>query len=71
MVRAKFVCESKIIRADGETVKLSAVTHDSVENERYFKWTPFGQIEIGILNEDAAAQFEPGKEYFIDFTPAN
>lgn len=70
MVRAKFKCESKAQIVGGTNIKLVPVTTGSPENEQYFKWTPFGSIEIGTLNEAAASQFIPGKEYYVDFTPA-
>lgn len=75
MVRSKFKCESKTITADGATVKLSPVIGGSKENENFFKYTPYGNIEIGVLNDSAkgfsvAAEFEPGKEYFVDFSKA-
>lgn len=55
----------------GTEVELSAVYNGSEENKKYFKWTPNGKIVLGILNEEAASMFEPGKEYYVDFTPAN
>jgi hypothetical protein len=54
----------------GVEVELSAVYDGSDENKHYFKWTPNGKITLGILNPDAAAIFEPGKEYYVDFTAA-
>lgn len=66
MVRAKFRCNS----VEDQTVNLSPVIGGSEENDQFFKYTPFGEIKIGTINEAALAQFEPGKEYFVDFTPA-
>lgn len=78
-VRAKFVCQSKTTSNYGKdaqgnpillsSVKFGAVTKDSPENEEFFKWTPSGTIELGVLNPAAADALECGKEYFIDFTP--
>lgn len=39
------------------------------ENARFFHATPSGSINIGCVNPEASAQFEIGKEYYIDFTP--
>ncbi|GAB3099717.1 hypothetical protein G8770_03575 [Aestuariicella hydrocarbonica] len=69
-VRAKFKVQSVTKDANGHSVKLEPVTCGSVENERFFKWTPCGSIQIGTLNEEAANQFEPGKEFYVDFTQA-
>lgn len=79
-VRAKFYVGEKVTRANHphpqatnepmETVVLYPVNGDTEENKNFFKWTPSGKIEIGILNPEAAKQFEIGKEYYIDFTPA-
>jgi hypothetical protein len=66
-VRAKFECKSV---GDGQ-VKLEVVYTGSKENEQFFKWTPSGQIQMGIVNEAALGQFEVGKQYYVDFSPAD
>lgn len=70
MTRCKFKCDSKTQYANGASVKLSPVTSGSPENEQFYKWTPSGTFEIGTINDDAAAQFIPGKSYFIDISIA-
>jgi len=70
MVRAKFKCDSKEKSGDGFQLHFSAVTTGSVENDSFFKWTPSGQLSMGTINETAAAEFEVGKEYYLDFSPA-
>ena len=70
MIRCKFRCELKTQTASGFSVKFRPVTGGSAENENFFKWTPCGTLEFGTINEVAAAQFEPGKEYYIDISPA-
>jgi hypothetical protein len=65
-VRAKFHCNFK----DANVIHLGVVYGGSSENEKFFKYTPGGQITLNVLNEDAAAQFVQGKEYYVDFTPA-
>jgi hypothetical protein len=40
------------------------------ENARFTKATPWGDIRLGIDNPAALEQFQPNKEYYVDFTPA-
>jgi hypothetical protein len=40
-------------------------------NETWSKWTPSGKLEMTITNPEAVAQFEVGKDYFVDFTLAD
>jgi hypothetical protein len=70
MVRAKFRCDSKEKSNGGYQLRFSAVTNGSVENDNFFKWTPSGQLNMGTINETAAAEFEVWKEYYLDFSPA-
>lgn len=67
MVRAKFVCSMK----NDNVIAFNPVYSGSKENEQFFRATPGGQIMLNVVNEDAAKQFEPGKEYYVDFTPAD
>lgn len=73
-VRAKFVVNS-ITRTlfgkeEGQVIKLSPVYSDSPENKEFYKWTPAGSCELGTVNPEAAKQFELGKSYYLDFSPA-
>lgn len=52
------------------TVKMSAVYDGSPENKEFFRWTPSGQISLGVLNKRAWDQLQLGEEYYVDFTPA-
>ena len=54
------------------TVVLSPVFSDdpNSENHRFWKASPSGKIELGCANLEAAAMFELGKEYYVDFTRA-
>lgn len=77
MVRAKFKVDSieKFMGGDGElapeaTIRLSPVYSGSKENEEFYRWTPAGQIVLATVNGQAVKQFEEGKEYYVDFTPA-
>lgn len=70
--RAKFRCVSKeggVENPEGEVV-LEAVVGGSPENDQFFNYTPYGQLRMGTVNAAAFAVFEVGKEYFLDFTPA-
>lgn len=71
MTRAKFKV-TEVIERDGGSleVKLLPVTSGSPENENFYKWTPSGSISLSTINEEAAKQFKPGKEFYVDFTPA-
>jgi hypothetical protein len=72
MVRAKFIVEFKGDNHRGgySTIKLMPVTSGSEENKTFYKWTPGGSIELSTVNPEAAAGFEVGKEYYVDFTLA-
>lgn len=77
-VRAKFTVESYETRLSGRgpeaeelrTVKLVAVADGSEENKKFFRWTPNGRIEMGVLNPAAWENLELGKSYYVDFTEA-
>lgn len=75
-VRAKFKCIS-ITEREGwggvkimRDVKMSPVTGGSDENKKFFASTPSGELTVGCTNVEATQQFEVGKEYYVDFTPA-
>lgn len=67
-VRAKFKVDSVTHHESGNSVKLVPVVGGSEENERFFNYTPWGAIEIGTVNEEAAKQFSPGAEFYVNFT---
>ena len=67
-IRCKFMCESKTIRKDGVSVKLIPVTHGSPENESFYKWTPFGEMTLGLLSLETGEGFIPAKEYYINIS---
>jgi len=73
MVRAKFRCTEKSepsSEGDVSNIQLAPIADGSQENIDFFKWTPSGVIQIGTINKAAAAQFEVGKDYYVDFTLA-
>jgi len=72
--RAKFKCVGveKTTHWDSSKgflykAKFNAVTGKSEENESFFAATPSGSIEISTMRED---HFEVGKNYYVDFSPA-
>jgi len=71
-VKAKFKCFEKAITEAGEKIKLQPVydSNPESENGKFFKWTPYGSIEMGTVNPEAAKEFEVGKEYYVTFEKA-
>jgi len=55
------------------TVKMSPVygngdpTH---ENTKFWQASPSGMLELGTVNKAAVEQFDIGREFYVDFTPA-
>lgn len=70
-VRAKFRCNEKNQSESGYSLVFWPVTSGSAENDAFYKYTPAGKLEMSTINQDAAAGFEVGKEYYLDFTPAD
>ncbi len=80
-VRAKFTV-NRIERSrewntnkELQTIVMSPVTGHgedgkSEENKEFWAYTPSGEIKLGTVNAEAAAMFELGKSYYVDFTPA-
>lgn len=66
-VRAKFTCTAN----NNGQIAMQPVYTGSAENEAFYAATPGGSISLGIVNEAAAAKFEVGKEYYVDFTAAD
>ncbi len=75
-VRAKFyVVENKGLESDPEqhNITLQAVTDSDPksENHTFWKYTPAGQVTLYTINPGAWEQFEIGKQFYVDFTPAD
>lgn len=66
MIRCQFRCNSVTKTESGFNADFSAVT-TGPGTEEYFKYTPYGTLNIGTLKEQ---NFEPGKDYFIDIRDA-
>lgn len=70
-IRAKFRCHTVTTDAyANETVKLGAVYGDGKDNQSWSKATPSGDLTMCISNPEAHGKSEPGKDYYLDFTPA-
>lgn len=71
-VRAKFrVTEKTPAGGDnGTRVALAPVVDGSEENKEFYRWTPGGSITLDTINDAAAAQFDVGAEFYVDFTKA-
>lgn len=57
-----------------QTIEMQPVTggtSEEHENRKFWEATPSGKIELGCVNLAAASRFELGKEYYVDFTPAD
>jgi hypothetical protein len=61
---------SKPVIVEMRTLKMSPVTGNSDENKQFWGSTPAGQLTMGVLNQLAWKHFELGKEYYLDFVPA-
>lgn len=67
-ITAMFTCQSKEHDTNSPeqgNVHLTAVSGGSEEATKYFAYTPYGDLRLGILNPAAFEQFEPGKTYLL------
>lgn len=74
MVRAKFKVTSLSKMEGGmSSVSLTPVYGNgdpNHENTKFFKYTPSGEIKMACVNAETLAGFEPGTEFYVDFTAA-
>lgn len=76
-VRAKFRCSTETHKrwgpADSQTARsyeFNAVYDPDVpEDQRYAKASPSGSLAIQVDNPNVT--FEPGRQYYLDFTPVD
>lgn len=68
VVLTKFVCTVNKETEDGNEVRLEAVTCGSKENDSFFNYTPYGLIDLGVVNPNAANSFKEGTEYYVTFS---
>lgn len=45
-------------------------TDPTTENYQFWQQSPSGEIRLGVINQQAWAEFELGKDYYVTFTPA-
>jgi hypothetical protein len=69
-IRAKMYVVNITRNGGTEQIRLGAVTSGSEENKSFSKATPSASVDIAIDNPGAQNQFQQGKEYYVDFTPA-
>ena len=73
-IRAKFSCWDVKRDMYGEHVHLEAVygtdDKDNEENNQFSEATPSGTLTMQISNPSAMGFFEPGNEYYLDFSKA-
>jgi hypothetical protein len=77
-VRVKFVVQSierQLSYGNGKevhTIKMAPVYSQDPESEnrKFWEATPSGSLLLGVVNAEAVEQFELGKSYYLDFTPA-
>ena len=69
-MRAKLICQTVEASEHNKTAKLTAVCDGNKENQEFNEYTPFAELKIMIDKKGAMNFFEPGKEYYLDFTDA-
>lgn len=69
-VRAKVTCNGVKDNQVSFSTVYETDEQKSKENASFTKATPWGEIKMGIDNPAALSQFEAGKSYYVDFTPA-
>ena len=70
-MRCKVSLGAKVNLGDGGfALSFYTAYAGSEDNDKYFKLTPSGYMHLQIVNEIAANNFEVGKYYYLDFSPA-
>jgi hypothetical protein len=67
--RLKVTCNFKTETKEQNPVSMicfNPVVNGSEENKKFFSLTPGGIFQFYTINAEAAAQFEIGKEYYVD-----
>lgn len=73
IVRCKFQCTSVSESTSSQpggfnyTAKFCVQADGSEETKNFFRYTPYGNLEIGTYKAD---HFHPGKFYYLDITEA-
>jgi len=64
----------RYVPAELQTIVLSPVYGNGDpehENTKFWQASPSGEIKLGTINQAAAAQFDLGAEFYVDFTRAD
>lgn len=73
-MRAKFVIgsieRSGTPDSESETLKMSAVTNGTAEDNTFARFTPSASLSLTLTNQDLIGKFNPGEKFYVDFTPA-
>lgn len=76
MMRAKMVVDSVERFQTMERLKLRAVCskgfgpNGESEDNTYARYTPAGSVSLDVTNPDLLGKIEPGRAFYVDFTPA-
>jgi hypothetical protein len=71
-VRSKFqVVSVKEFAHGSKQAELTTRYSNTPEDNQFAKATPNGNITITVDNPDTKDFLVPGKDYFVDFTPAD
>lgn len=64
--------KDRMVKDELQTIVLQPVYSSDPESENRAFWrsSPSGEIRLGTINLDAAAQFDLDGEYYVDFTKA-
>lgn len=69
MMRAKFTLETLSRNNDGNgKLVFRAVYSGSEENDKFFKYTPSGTIDLEVVSKAVLDTLKEGAEYYVDFT---
>lgn len=59
-------------KVEKRTLNFTPVYGDgSGENREFWDATPTGSLQLGVVNQAAWRDFQLGKAYYLDFTPAD
>jgi len=74
VLRGRFRCRVINPGTHKDEVILQAITADEDDPDRvndYAEATPYGELRIGVADEDVRGYFEPGEEYYLDISKAD
>lgn len=70
ITRAKFRCTARTaFESTTRRFTFAPVMAKEGEDSIFGKYTPSGNLEF-MVSAESCAEFEPGKAYYLDFTPA-